>query len=86
MLGSNVHQQAIQVEGPEQSLEMIRAVLEDHSGPARDMVMLNAGAAIYAAGVAGALRDGMEKADAAIRSGGARNKLDQLVILTQSFE
>lgn len=77
---------AIQVAGPEQSLDMIRAVLEDHAGPARDTVMLNAGAAIYAAGVAGSLREGVEQADAAIRSGGARNKLDELVILTQSFE
>jgi anthranilate phosphoribosyltransferase len=77
---------AIQVEGPEQSLEMILSVLEDHPGPARDMVMLNAGAAIYAAGVADSLQDGMNKADAAIRSGGARNKLDELIILTQSFK
>jgi len=77
---------SIQVEGPEQSLAMIRSVLEDQAGPARDMVMLNAGAAIYAAGVADTLQAGIEKADAAITSGEARNKLDQLVILTQGFE
>jgi anthranilate phosphoribosyltransferase len=77
---------AIQVEGPEQSLAMIRSVLEDRPGPARDMVMLNAGAAIYAAGVADSLQEGITKADAAIASGEARNKLDQLVILTQSFD
>lgn len=77
---------AIQVQGPEQSLEMIRSVLEDQPGPARDMVMLNAGAAIYTAGVADSLQDGVKKADAAIRSGEARNKLDQLVILTQGFD
>ena len=77
---------AIQVESPEQSLDMIRSVLEDRPGPARDMVMLNAGAAIYAAGVVDSLQEGTIKADAAISSGEARNKLDRLVILTQSFD
>lgn len=76
----------IQVDGPKESLAMIRSVLEDESGPARDIVMLNAGAAIYTAGVADSLIQGIEKADTAISSGEARNKLDQLVILTQSFD
>ncbi len=76
----------IAVEGPEQSLTMIRSVLEDHAGPARDIVTLNAGAAIYTAGLAGDLKEGMEKARAAIASGEARNRLDRLVILTQSFD
>ena len=74
------------VDGAEQSLAVIRSVLEDSPGPARDIVCLNAGAAIYAAGLADSLTEGAEKADAAIASGEARNKLDQLVILTQSFE
>jgi anthranilate phosphoribosyltransferase len=77
---------ALQVDSPEQSLRMIRAVLEDQPGAARDMVMINAGAAIYAAGVAASLEEGVVKADAAIRSGEARSKLDQLVILTQGFD
>ncbi len=42
---------SIRVEGPEQSLAMLRGVLEDKPGPARDIVVLNAGAAIYVAGV-----------------------------------
>ncbi len=74
------------VEGVEQSLAVIRSVLEDTPGPARDIVCLNAGAAIYTAGLAASLAEGVEKADAAIASGEARNKLDQLVILTQSFD
>lgn len=74
------------VEGAEQSLAMIRSVLEDNPGPARDIVCLNAGAAIYAAGLANSLAEGVEKATAAIASGEARSKLDQLVILTQSFD
>jgi anthranilate phosphoribosyltransferase len=74
------------VEAAEQSLAVIRSVLEDNPGPARDIVCLNAGAAIYAAGVAESLAEGVQKADIAIASGEARNKLDQLIILTQSFD
>ena len=48
--------------------------------------MLNAGAAIYAAGLADSLKDGVARADAAISSGEARNRLDDLVVLTQSFD
>jgi anthranilate phosphoribosyltransferase len=74
------------VESAEQSLAIIRSLLEDNPGPARDIVCLNAGAAIYAAGVVESLADGVKRADAAIASGEARNRLDRLVILTQSFE
>ena len=76
----------LRVDGAEQSLAMIRSVLEDHPGPARDIVCLNAGAAIYAAGLATSLAEGVAKADAAIAGGEARNRLDQLVILSQSFD
>ncbi|MCP5427121.1 MAG: anthranilate phosphoribosyltransferase [Chromatiaceae bacterium] len=68
------------------SLRIIRSVLDNHPGPARDIVQLNAGAAIYAAGVANTLAEGVSRADAAIASGEARNRLDRLVILTQGFE
>jgi anthranilate phosphoribosyltransferase len=61
-------------------------VLEDNAGPARDIVQLNAGAAIYTAGIADTLADGIKKADEAIASGEARSRLDKLVILTQSFD
>ena len=77
---------AIRVEGPEQSLAMLRGVLEDKVGPARDIVVLNAGAAIYVAGVTDSLSEGVRWADAAIVSGEARNRLDRLVVLTQGFE
>jgi anthranilate phosphoribosyltransferase len=70
----------------EQSLAIIRSVLEDNPGPARDIVQLNAGAAIYTAGIADSLADGIKKADEAIASGEARSRLDKLVILTQSFD
>jgi anthranilate phosphoribosyltransferase len=77
---------AIQVCGPDESLAMLLGVLEDKPGPARDIVVLNAGAAIYAAGVAETLAQGVARADAAITSGEARNRLDRLVILSQSVD
>ncbi|MET0029317.1 MAG: anthranilate phosphoribosyltransferase [Candidatus Thiodiazotropha sp.] len=76
----------IKVADAAQSLGIIRGVLEDQPGPARDIVMLNAGAAIYTAGLAANLKEGVTKADAAIASGEARNRLDRLVVLTQSFD
>ncbi|WP_428609945.1 anthranilate phosphoribosyltransferase [Sedimenticola sp.] len=68
------------------SLTIIRDVLDNQAGPARDIVQLNAGAAIYTAGVADTLHEGIERAGQAIASGEARNRLDRLVILTQSFD
>ena len=78
--------EAIRVDSVKASLAMILAVLEDHAGPARDIVVLNAGAAIYVAGLAGSLAEGVQRADSVISAGGARKKLDQLVVLTQSFD
>lgn len=78
--------EGIRVRGPDESLAMLRGVLEDKPGPARDIVVLNAGAAIYVAGVTDSLAEGVRWADAAITSGEARNRLDRLVVLTQGFE
>jgi len=74
---------SLRVSDANESLQMIRSVLDNITGPARDIVLLNAGAAIYAAGVADTLVEGMKKADQAISSGEARKRLDQLVIMTQ---
>lgn len=68
------------------SLTIIRGVLDNQPGPARDIVQLNAGAAIYTAGIASTLQEGFHKAGEAIESGEARNRLDRLVILTQGFD
>lgn len=76
---------AIRVEGPQASLAMLRGVLENRPGPARDIVVLNAGAAIYVAGVTPSLMEGVRAADAAIESGEARDRLDRLIALTQGF-
>jgi anthranilate phosphoribosyltransferase len=77
---------AIRVVGPDESLAMLLGVLEDKPGPARDIVVLNAGAAIYAAGVAETLAEGVARAGIAIATGEARNRLDRLVILSQSLD
>jgi len=76
---------AIKAEGPEDSVMTIIGVLDNTPGPARDIVVLNAGAAIYVAGLAGSVKDGVQMADQAIASGEARRRLDRLVVLTQSF-
>jgi len=76
---------AIRAEGPQDSVKTIIGVLDDTPGPARDIVVLNAGAAIYVAGLAESLKDGIRMADQAIASGEARSRLDRLVVLTQSF-
>jgi anthranilate phosphoribosyltransferase len=78
--------ESIRVSDPEESLEVLRGVLEDKPGPARDIVVLNAGAAIYLAGLTDSMAEGIRWADSAIASGEARNRLDRLVVLTQSFE
>ncbi len=77
---------AIKATDAADSLQIIRSVLDNQPGPARDIVRLNAGAAIYTAGLAPTLAEGMNKADQAIASGEARNRLDELVILTQGLE
>lgn len=77
---------SIKADDAADSLSIIRSVLDNQEGPARDIVQLNAGAAIYTAGLSDSLAVGVEKADAAIASGEARNRLDRLAILTQSFD
>ena len=73
---------AIRVSGADESLSMMRSVLANEPGPARDIVQLNAGAAIYAAGVAPDLKQGVVLAGKALASGAAREKLSQLAALS----
>jgi anthranilate phosphoribosyltransferase len=61
------------------SLAMVKAVLENQPGPARDIVFLNAGAAIYAANLSDSLQAGIKTAQQVIENGSAREKLDALV-------
>jgi len=69
----------LRVASAEESLAMIRAVFAGQPGAARDIVCLNAGAAIYVAGCADSLAAGIEVAASAIKSGKAAEVLDNLV-------
>ena len=76
---------ALKVETAEDSKTMLMGVLNNQSGPAKDIVLLNAGAALYAANVADSMQVGIQLARTAIESGAARAKLDALVKLSQSL-
>ena len=73
----------LRVDGPEQSIAMLRAVLGNEPGPALDIVALNAGAALYVAGVASDIGDGLARARAAIADGSARDRLQQYIDTTR---
>jgi anthranilate phosphoribosyltransferase len=75
----------LRVDGPEQSIAMLRAVLDNQQGPALDIVALNAGAALYVAGVASDIGDGLARARAAIANGSARQRLQQYVETTRAL-
>ena len=74
---------AIEVHTVEESRQMIEAVLEGQPGPALNVVLLNAGAAIYVAGRARTLAAGIERARRAIASGAAKRKLAHYVAATR---
>jgi anthranilate phosphoribosyltransferase len=76
----------LRVDTPEQSKAMLLAVLDNEPGPARDIVVLNAGAALYAANVTPTMQAGVTQARAALASGAARDRLVQLVALTQALK
>ena len=69
----------LKVETPEQSKAMLRSVLDDEPGPARDIVILNAGVALYAANIAPTMADGVALAREAVASGKALAKMHQFV-------
>ena len=77
---------SIRVDSAEQSLELIRQALGGHPGPAYDMVMLNAGATLYAADLAPSLAEGIIAARAILDSSAALGKLDEMAAYTQRFE
>ena len=78
-------QRALKVENPEQSKSMLLAVLRNEAGAARDIVLLNAGVALYAANVAADIAQGVQLAREALASGRALKKLEQFVSRTQAF-
>jgi anthranilate phosphoribosyltransferase len=75
---------ALKVADAHESLAIIQRVLAGEPGPARDIVVLNAGAAIYAADLVDSLAAGIAKAATVIDSGVAREKLAALVRVSNS--
>jgi anthranilate phosphoribosyltransferase len=74
---------ALRVDTPEQSKAMLLGVLDNQAGVAKDIVMLNAGAALYAANVVVCMEDGVKAARSAIESGAAKAKLQALLVKTK---
>ena len=68
------------------SLEIIKAVFDNTEGPAKDIVCLNAGAAIYVAGLATSLASGVKRAQEVIASGAVNEKLQQLIVKTNIYK
>ncbi len=78
------HPKALHADGPDQSADIIRKLLGGAHGPARDIVCLNAAAALVVADIAEDLVDGLERTADVIDSGEAKQVLDKLVALTQA--
>lgn len=74
---------AIRVTNVDEAKTMLLSVLDNQPGTARDIVLLNAGAAIYVAGLTNSLADGVNKASQVIASGASKDKLTQLISISQ---
>jgi anthranilate phosphoribosyltransferase len=75
----------LRVANQQESVACIRRALSNEDGPVRDIVLLNAGAALYCAGVAASVGEGVKRAREAVASGSAQAKLDQFVAVTQKL-
>jgi anthranilate phosphoribosyltransferase len=75
----------LKVNNVAESKEKILEALTNKTGPARDIVILNSGTALYAAGIASSIANGITMAQEVVASGAARSKLDQFVQFTQSI-
>ncbi len=83
ILGRTAPSDALRGGSPEDNARILRSILEGAPGPCRDVVVLNAAAALVAAGSAEDLREGVNLAEKSLDSGAARSKLDALVRFTQ---
>lgn len=82
---SMVSNRGLKVKDAAESKAMLLEALENREGTPREIVIMNAGAALYAANVAKDIPEGLRKARAAIESGAARAKLDDFVAFTRRF-
>ena len=76
---------ALRVATPQESKLLLESVLRNQPGPARDIVVLNAGVALYAADVAATMADGVALAREALASGQALAKMQRFVARTQEL-
>jgi anthranilate phosphoribosyltransferase len=76
----------LKVANRDESVQCIERALANEDGPVRDIVLLNAGAAVYAAGVAASIAEGVKRAREAVASGKALAKLSQFVAVTQKLK
>lgn len=76
---------SIQTESCEQNRQIITSVLNGESGPTLDVVLLNAAAAIKVSGMVDTLQEGIKLALKSITSGAAKNKLAQVITMTQAI-
>jgi anthranilate phosphoribosyltransferase len=76
---------ALKVETAEQSKAMLLSVLDNQPGAARDIVVFNAGVALYAANVVASIQDGIGRAREAVASGAAKARLEKLVALSKQL-
>ncbi|MFZ5548473.1 MAG: anthranilate phosphoribosyltransferase [Pseudomonadota bacterium] len=75
----------LKVANQQESVQCIQRALANEDGPVRDIVLLNAGAALYCANVAASVADGVKRAREAVASGAAQAKLSQFVAVTNRF-
>ena len=76
---------SLKVTNTQESVQCIQRALANEDGPVRDVVLLNAGAALYCAGVASSVVDGVRRAREAVASGKALAKLNQFVSVSNKF-
>src|SRR5262245_46313765 len=82
---SMISNRGLKVTTVSESKDMVLEALANVEGTPREIVILNAGTALYAADVAGSIAEGIDRAREAIASGAARRKLDQFVATTQKL-
>ena len=75
----------LKVANKEESVQCIQRALANEDGPIRDIVLLNAGAALYCADVASSVTEGVKRAREAVASGKAMAKLSQFVSATNRY-
>ncbi|MFA5703909.1 MAG: anthranilate phosphoribosyltransferase [Advenella sp.] len=80
-----VSNRSLKVANREESLEKMREALDNREGAARDIVILNAGLAIYTGNKADSIKDGINQARELIASGAARDKMEEFCAFTRKF-